>query len=227
MLEGLSVLIGSPSFRFMKGLKHMTIKQKQCLLQFLGYYDGVVDGVWGAKSTAATKAFQQAHGLVADGVAGDETQKAMKKAVAEWVSTGNSTTNTTPDATTPTDGTTNAATGDFWDEIKHFKKSEFACKCGGKYCNGYPADPKEKLIRAADDVREHFGKSMFVSSGLRCKQHNANVGGVSNSRHLSGKAMDFCISGVSAAQILSYVKQKKEIRYAYAIDGSYVHMDIE
>lgn len=213
MLEGLSALIGSPSFRFMKGLKHMTIKQKQCLLQFLGYYNGVVDGLWGAKSTAATKAFQQAHGLVVDGVAGDETQKAMKKAVAEWVSTGNSTTNTTP--------------GDFWDEIKHFKKSEFACKCGGKYCNGYPADPKEKLIRAADDVREHFGKSMFVSSGLRCKQHNANVGGVSNSRHLNGKAMDFCISGVSAAQILSYVKQKKEIRYAYAIDGSYVHMDIE
>lgn len=191
----------------------MTIKQKQCLLQFLGYYDGVVDGAWGAKSKAATKAFQQAHGLVADGVAGDETQKAMKKAVAEWTSTDNRTTNT--------------ATVDFWDEIKHFKKSEFACKCGGKYCNGYPADPKEKLIRVADDVREHFGKSMFVSSGLRCKQHNSNVGGVSNSRHLSGKAMDFCISGVSAAQILSYVQQKKEIRYAYAIDGSYVHMDIE
>ena len=77
----------------------------------------------------------------------------------------------------------------------------------------------------AENVREHFGKAMPVSSGLRCTRHNANVGGVSNSRHLSGKAMDFCVSGVPAATVLSYVKQQKGIRYA--IDGSYVHMDIE
>lgn len=118
-------------------------------------------------------------------------------------------------------------TGTFWDSVKYFKRSEFACKCGGKYCNGYPAEPKEKLIRVADDVREHFGKPMPVSSGVRCTQHNANVGGVSNSRHLLGKAMDFCVPGVSSSTVLSYVKQQKNIRYAYAIDGSYVHMDIE
>ena len=123
---------------------------------------------------------------------------------------------------TPTKADT---TGTFWDNVKYFKRSEFACKCGGKYCNGYPAEPKEKLIMVAENVREHFGKAMPVSSGLRCTRHNANVGGVSNSRHLSGKAMDFCVSGVPAATVLSYVKQQKDIRYA--IDGSYVHMDIE
>jgi uncharacterized protein YcbK (DUF882 family) len=52
------------------------------------------------------------------------------------------------------------------------------------------------------------------------------VGGVSNSRHLEGKAMDFSIRGKTSAQVLAYVQKQPEIRYAYAIDGSYVHMDI-
>jgi uncharacterized protein YcbK (DUF882 family) len=84
----------------------------------------------------------------------------------------------------------------------------------------------ETLIRVADRVREHFGKPITVSSGRRCANHNARVGGVANSRHLSGKAMDFCVSGKSASQVLEYVQKQPEIRYAYAIDDSYVHMDV-
>ena len=118
------------------------------------------------------------------------------------------------------------STGTFWDEIKYFKKDEFKCKCG-KYCDGFPAEPKEKLIRVADRVRAHFGAAAIVSSGVRCQTHNANVGGVSNSRHLSGKAMDFCVSGKKASEVLAYVQQQPEIRYAYAIDSLYVHMDVE
>lgn len=206
----------------------MTIKQKQCLLQYLGYYSIAVDGVWGAASITATKAFQRDNGLTQDGIIGQQTEQTLIDAVHNGRFAKTDTAVTSPtDKTDKPDNTVTEVTGTFWDNVKYFKRSEFACKCGGKYCNGYPAEPKEKLIMVADDVREHFGNSMPVSSGLRCKQYNANVGGVSNSRHLSGKAMDFCISGVSAAQILSYVQQKKEIRYAYAIDGSYVHMDIE
>jgi uncharacterized protein YcbK (DUF882 family) len=84
----------------------------------------------------------------------------------------------------------------------------------------------ETLIRVADRVREHFGRPMQVTSGRRCANHNARVGGVSNSRHLSGKAMDFCVVGKTAAQVLDYVKSQPEIRYTYAIDGTYVHMDV-
>ena len=35
----------------------MTNKQKQCLLCYLGYYVGSIDGVWGTLSKTATKAF--------------------------------------------------------------------------------------------------------------------------------------------------------------------------
>ena len=189
----------------------MTIKQRQHLLAYLGYYVGNVDGAWGSLSKTACKAFQKDFGLDPDGYGGANTDKALTHAVAYGM---------------PAKKEEEAKTGDFWADIKHFERKEFKCKCGNIHCNGYPAEPQEKLVRVADRVREHFGAYATVSSGLRCTQHNANVGGVSNSRHLTGKAMDFCIKGKTAAQVLEYVQKQTDIRYAYAIDSQFVHMDI-
>lgn len=183
----------------------MNTKQKQALLFYLGYYVGAIDGKWGSGSKEACKSFQRDFGLTADGVCGTDTEKALKHTVCYGISKKEE----------------EAKSGDFWDGIKYFKKSEFRCRCG---CG--LDEMNETLIRVADRVREHFGKPITVSSGRRCANHNARVGGVSNSRHLSGKAMDFCVSGKTASQVLEYVQKQPEIRYAYAIDGSYVHMDV-
>lgn len=186
----------------------MTIKQRQALLFYLGYYVGDVDGVWGQMSKTATRCFQKDYGLKdADGICGTETEKAMSHAVCYGM---------------PVKKQEASQSGDFWDSIKHFREAEFACKCG---CGA--SEMKEKLIKTADKVREHFGKPITVSSGRRCSTHNARVGGVSNSRHLSGKAMDFCVNGLPSSEVLAYVQKLPEIRYAYAIDGSFVHMDVE
>lgn len=187
----------------------MTIKQKQCLLAYLGYYVGNVDGKWGTLSKTATKAFQKDYGITDDGDCGAETEKALKHAVYYGMPAQKE------------------ETVDFWSGIKYFKKSEFKCKCGGKHCNGYPVEPNEKLVKVADRTREHFGKPITVSSGVRCTKHNEKVGGVANSRHRYGKAMDFCVSGMPSSIVLAYVQSQKEIRYAYAIDSNYVHMDVE
>ena len=114
----------------------------------------------------------------------------------------------------------------WWDTVRYFARSEFRCKCG-KYCDGFPAEPSPLLIEQAEQVREHFGAPVYVSSGVRCSKHNANVGGVEGSRHKNGKAMDFRVEGQSAKTVLTYVQALPHIRYAYAIDGSYVHMDVE
>lgn len=188
----------------------MTNKQKQHLLAYLGYYAGEIDGSFGPKSVAATKAFQRVSGMPPDGVFGSKTEARILEAVAKGEMAK---------------ADTSTSSGTFWDDIKYFKRAEFACKCGK--CGGFPAEPKEKLIRNADKVRDHFGRPMTVSSGVRCAAHNTKVGGVSNSRHLSGKAMDFCVSGFSASSVLPYVQSLSGIRYAYAIDGNFVHMDIE
>jgi len=46
----------------------------------LGYYSGKIDGIMGAKTRAAIKAFQRDHGLKADGVAGPKTRRALESA---------------------------------------------------------------------------------------------------------------------------------------------------
>ena len=164
----------------------MTIKERQCLLYVLGYYNGSIDGVWGEQSKEATRKFQwdyfQMESKV-DGVCGTETEKAMRHAICYGM---------------PQKVTGSTTTGTFWDDIKYFTPAEFKCRCG---CGA--GDMNEKLIRNADKVREHFGAPITVSSGRRCATHNAKVGGVSNSRHMSGKAMDFCVEGKPSATVLA------------------------
>lgn len=189
----------------------MTNKQKQCLLEYLGYYEtensptvNNVDTLWGAQSEAATRKFQRDYGLEADGIFGPATEEKIKEVVASGE---------VPKVN--------------WDEVKYFTREEFRCKCGGKYCDGFLAEPNPKLVKVADRVRGHFGASALISSGVRCETHNTNVGGVYNSRHLTGKAMDFCIVGHRAAEVLAYVQAQPEIAYCYDIDGTYIHMDVE
>lgn len=186
----------------------MTVKQQQNLLGYLDFYQGSVDGIHGEKTEEAVSAFQRAFGgIVVDGICGPETEKALKHAVAYGL----------PDR--------KQAEEEFWKEIVYFTRREFACKCG-RFCDGYPAQMREEVVRSVEQVRRFFGAPATVSSGLRCARHNADVGGVSNSRHLEGKAVDFCVHGQSAAKVLAYVQTLPQIRYAYAIDGSFIHMDV-
>lgn len=232
----------------------MTIKQKQWQLYYLGYYGGQIDGIWGAESKAATVSFQRDNALDADGIFGTQTIamstqiiKAIQKVITDGkIAIDGLAGQETKDATvrwqaehqlTP-DGIAGVNTrakiakesadedDDWWSGIQYFSRKEFACKCG-RYCNGYPAQMQRGVVELADRARGELKGVAFVSSGLRCPQHNANVGGVSNSQHLSGKAIDLRIEGKSAKQTLAWIQQQPEVRYAYAIDGYYVHMDIE
>lgn len=159
----------------------MTIKQIQCLLTYLGYSPGDIDGANGRNTIAAVRRFQADYGLTADGDAGAATQKMLTGAVA----------GTAAKVKKPTESvTTGESNGTFWDEIKYFTREEWRCQCGGKYCNGFPAEPAEETVRMADEIRRRAGVPLRVNSGLRCKQHNAEVGGVSNSLHTTGQAVD-------------------------------------
>lgn len=59
----------------------MTTKQIQLLLTYLEYDPGPIDGLDGANTRDAVKAFQRAEGLTVDGVAGVQTEKALLDAV--------------------------------------------------------------------------------------------------------------------------------------------------
>lgn len=64
----------------------VSVKTYQQKLKSWGYYTGAVDGVKGAKTVSAVKAFQRKNGLTADGIVGNATAKAMGISVSAGTS---------------------------------------------------------------------------------------------------------------------------------------------
>lgn len=197
----------------------MTVKQIQCLLAYLGYDTGTIDGADGPQTRAAVKAFQQAEGLEPDGIAGPQTMEKLPEAVflGHYVQV---------DDSGGGEGKQDEVTGTFWDRIKYFTRAEFKCKCGGQFCDGYPAEMQEAVVKIADAAREHFGKPAYVISGLRCKQWNAHEGGVETSQHMYGEAIDLRIDGVDSETLRKFVSKQPGHRWSYCINSTNVHFDI-
>lgn len=201
----------------------MTVKQIQAILVYLGYDPGAVDGLSGPKTIAAVRAFQTAEGLTADGIPGLVTRAALKDAVANDRFAQDQ---SIPTSGQPPDAGSNPTVPGFWAGIRHIRPEECRCKCNGVYCNGYPAEMQEAVVRIADAAREHFGKPIHVVSGLRCAQWNAIQGGVANSQHMYGEAMDIRIDGVDSETLRQFVSQQPGHRYSYRINSTNVHVDI-
>ena len=189
----------------------MTTYQRQLLLEYLGFSPGPLDGLDGPKTREACRRFQSAFGLPVTGAFDDATDQGLIDAVSG--------------AMTPVDKPQSGGDSDWWGDIRYFKRSEFACKCGR--CGGFPAEPREDLVRIADKIRGHFGAPAHVVSGLRCPDHNRAVGGKANSQHMYGEACDLRVDGVGWSDLLAYTKSLPGVRYAYHIQGSNnIHFDI-
>ena len=187
--------------------------KKQCLLKYLGYYVGNIDGDWGTLSKTAMDAFKEDFkGLDVPNIPENAPEKALKHAVAYDLFKSEP---------------VKDETGTFWDEIEYFDRSEFKCKCGGKYCNGYPAEPDERMVRIANRLRKNLGVPITIVSGLRCKTWNAIQGGVANSQHMYGEAADIYARGVSQYRVEAELDKIGGVRYHYPIKGSSnVHFDV-
>ena len=78
-----------------------------------------------------------------------------------------------------------------WEQIQHFVPQEFECPCCGRGA--------DKMVRetvgALDSARDDAGFPLLVTSGYRCPDHNAEVGGVSSSSHMRGYAVDIACEG--------------------------------
>lgn len=196
----------------------MTNTQKQRQLQFLGYYTGKIDGLWGNQSVAATRAFQQANGLVVDGKFGPKTEeKTMQLVIDIQRKIGANVDGLVGSETiakynewkkaNASSGASASASSDWWDDIKYFDRNEFKCKCG-RYCNGFPVEPDQALVKLLDTVRAHYGRPFTPNSAIRCTKHNRAVGGASNSQHLYGTAADIPASslGVTPKQLAAYLE---------------------
>ena len=82
-------------------------------------------------------------------------------------------------------------------QVRNFSPEEFKCECGGKYCTGYPVSMKLSTLKFIQRIRDYAGKPVFITSGIRCKKYNKEAGGVSNSKHLTGQAVDYYIPSIT------------------------------
>lgn len=82
-----------------------------------------------------------------------------------------------------------------------------------------------------EPIRERFAVPMIITSGYRCERLNKLVGGVDNSQHMKGEAVDFCFAGFSKKEMaaaffeiaeefdfdqLIYYKRKGVIHISYS-----------
>ena len=79
--------------------------------------------------------------------------------------------------------------------VPDFEPKEFRCTCGR--CTGYPTYMKQVELKHIQKIRDHYKKPLIITSALRCSYENSRVGGVTNSGHLRGYAVDFYMAGVT------------------------------
>lgn len=85
---------------------------------------------------------------------------------------------------------------------EHFSSQEFACGCG---CGSDGIDPS--LIVLLEWLREAMGgRAVRVNSGVRCNDHNAQVGGSTYSQHLFGQAADIVVAEVSPDAVADWLE---------------------
>lgn len=173
-------------------------KLRELVKELQTLLDIKADGLFGPATLEAVKAFQRKSGLVVDGIAGVKTWAKLR------------------------------GSGLSWENIRHFKRSEFKCGCKG-LCNGYPAEPDLRLVKLLDDLRAYFGVPITITSGVRCKEYNDALPGSSKtSKHLEGKAADIYVPGVSKEKVKAkaYELGAAYSYYGTANMGSAVHINI-
>lgn len=115
--------------------------------------------------------------------------------------------------------------GDTTKLSKNFSVNEFQCK-GSGCCSTVLID--DQLVKYLQQIRDHFGASVTITSAYRCSIHNSRVNGATGSRHTKGQACDIVVAGVAPAKVAAYAESigiKGIGLYETAKDGFFVHID--
>lgn len=112
---------------------------------------------------------------------------------------------------------------------ENFSLPEFASKDGA----AFPEDVKTNLAELAENLqvlRDHFGRSVTVTSGYRSPAHNVRIGGASDSFHVRGMAADLQIAGVAPRVVYNaielLIKSGKMKEGGLGLYNGWVHYDI-
>ena len=205
----------------------LSVKQRQLNLKTYYYlYKSNIDGIEGNETKNSYRKFQAKTGLAIDGIYGNNTNNKLIdviKDIQQKLSNkgynlsidgivGNNTIDAIKDFQKKNNLSIDGIVGDntynklnnsdSWDNIKHFNKNEFTCKCG---CGLNNIDMN--LVNILEKIRNYYNKPVIITSGTRCKKNNSLAGGIANSKHLYGKAADFIVKNVATYEVLNYCKE--------------------
>lgn len=102
---------------------------------------------------------------------------------------------------------------------EHFNDTEFTCRCGCGTNN-----ISRLLVDKLERARVACGCKFIITSGTRCEKHNAKVGGVKNSAHVKGYAVDIALDDNDRVAILQALR--KEFN-RIGVAKNFVHVDID
>lgn len=164
----------------------LSVKERQKELKVIGLYKGKIDGIEGTLTKKAYKDLQDKYFFRKkdkDGIYGTFTDILLQSVYNVKICC------TTFD----------------------IKKDKMYCRCKGKYCTGYPAIINLDLLRNLQKVRNKYGRTT-VTSLLRCREWNKLKGGVKNSKHIKGLAVDY-----KGLYTLTLKKRKNVINFWFTL----------
>ena len=104
---------------------------------------------------------------------------------------------------------------------KHFSVREFASKDGSD-----KVLIDDDLVALLEDIREAAGgKAITINSGYRSPEHNAAVGGVSNSQHVKGTAADIVVEGTDPLTVGQIAEHFLNKTGGIGVYKSFTHVD--
>lgn len=203
----------------------MTIKQQQCLLTYLGYDPGVIDGIGGPRTQAALAAFRAEYGCGQEGLVGaiaGTVAKLQRPAAAP----------SAPPAAAGgaqkylrSDGYYYIPRGVNVQLSEHLWSSEVMC-CGVSCCT--ESKINKRMVDLFEEIRIDYDAPIQIAtaggSGFRCPIHNVDpdVGGAPGSLHLDGSAFDM---HANVAKLLPVVQRHLKDG-EYGVYSNFIHVGV-
>ena len=81
------------------------------------------------------------------------------------------------------------------DITKNFSLHEFPCPCCGRN------DVTARLVVGLQRLRDILQVPITVTSGFRCRKYNTLIKGAAESQHMSGRAADVVVPGLTEDEV--------------------------
>jgi uncharacterized protein YcbK (DUF882 family) len=103
----------------------------------------------------------------------------------------------------------------------NFRVKEFACTDGTD-----PIFIDTELVNVLQKIRNHFGKSVTITSAYRTPTKNKAVGGTTYSQHLYGLAADIKVKGIAPKTVSAYAEKLLPKKGGIGTYSTFTHIDV-